>query len=83
MRKFFWVSTAILALVLILLILVSLVLYIAGCSVRTIRGTIPRECITQVQLSDHTHCEEQQDGTYLCKGLLLTFRKGCERVKIQ
>ena len=87
MRKVFLVFGAFLCIVLIILVLVSLVLYIAGCASRpthaaSIQVTIPRECIKQVELSDHAKCIEQKDGSLSCTGLLLTFYKGCSVVKI-
>jgi hypothetical protein len=87
MRKILLIFAIFLFIVLIILALTSLALYIAGCSARSVhasmRVTIPRECIKSVQLSDHTKCMEQKDGSLVCAGLLLTTYRGCGAVKIR
>jgi len=85
-RKALLILAIFLFIVLIVLALTSIALYFAGCSVRpvhaTLRPIIPRDCIKSVQLSDHTVCVTQKDGHLMCTGLLLTFYKKCEEVKI-
>jgi hypothetical protein len=82
MRRLSIVLACVVFILLIMLALFSLAIYIAGCAVRPMKVTIPRECIKQVELSDHAKCIEQKDGSLSCTGLLLTFYKGCSVVKI-
>jgi len=84
MRRFLYILAAVLFIALVLLILASIALYIAGCAPHIpLRVSIPRECIDRVELTPKTNCTEQKDGSLRCGNLLLTFRKGCEVVKIK
>lgn len=83
MRKLLYILVAFLFVVLIVLIAVSVILYVTGCAARPTRVIIPRECITDIKLSDRTKCTEQRDGSLSCSHLQLTYIKGCEQVKIK
>lgn len=59
-------------------------LLLCGCAAKKPVAVvhIPRQCITAVQLSDHTECNGDKEKLN-CSGLNLTFVKGCAVLEVK
>jgi hypothetical protein len=44
---------------------------------------VERDCIVNVALTDKTECAGSDLDRLHCTGLMLTWKKGCEKVRIQ
>lgn len=66
--------------------LLLLCLHMSGCAARkpaATVATVPRECISSVNLTEKSECYRLADGKLHCTGIQVNTKLGCEVVQVK